>query len=133
MFTVARDFSFSYGHRQYRYEGKCQRLHGHNAEVRVEIAVDELNSQGMALDFVQLKAIIGRWIDEELDHRVILSKDDPLAKSLADAGEPVVLVDGNPTAELLARLIYEYVVSQGLNAKSVEFWETKNCRAVYTP
>ncbi len=131
MFTVARDFSFSYGHRLYRYEGKCRRLHGHNAEVRVELQMDELNEQGMALDFVNIKALVGKWIDDELDHRVFLDKNDPLAKILLDAGEPVVLVEGNPTAELLAKLIYEHVAETGLNVKRVDFWETKNCRASY--
>ncbi|MBQ9813566.1 MAG: 6-carboxytetrahydropterin synthase [Thermoguttaceae bacterium] len=131
MFTVARDFSFSYGHRLYRYEGKCRRLHGHNAEVRVEIAVDKLNEQDMALDFASLKETVGKWIDEQLDHRVFLAKDDPLAQTLLDAGEPVVVVDGNPTAERLAALIYEHVRSKGLNVARVDFWETKNCRATY--
>ncbi|MDD3589033.1 MAG: 6-carboxytetrahydropterin synthase [Thermoguttaceae bacterium] len=131
MFTVAREFSFSYGHRLYRYEGKCRRLHGHNAEVCVEIDMRELDEQGMALDFVSLKEIVGKWIDDELDHRVFLAKDDPIAQTLLDAGEPVVLVDGNPTAELLAKLIYDYVESQGLNVTRVDFWETKSCRATY--
>ncbi len=132
MFTVARNFSFSYGHRLYRYEGKCRRLHGHNAEVRVEIGMNELNEQGMALDFVNLKDVVGKWIDDELDHRVFLSKDDPVAHILLEVGEPVLLTDGNPTAELLAKMIFEYVASQGLNVLKVEFWETKNCRATYS-
>lgn len=132
MFTVARDFSFSYGHRLYRYEGKCRRLHGHNAEVRVEIGMDELNEQGMALDFVKLKSVVGRWIEEELDHRVFLASDDPLAKILEEAGDPAILVDGNPTAEQLAKTIYDYVAKQGLAVLRVDFWETKNCRATYT-
>ena len=131
MFSVARDFSFCYGHRLYRYEGKCRRLHGHNAEVRVEILVDTLNEQGMALDFVDLKAIVGTWIDETLDHRVFLAKDDPLAEILIAAGEPVFLFDENPTAERLAKMIYEYVEAQGFVVGQVEFWETKNCRATY--
>lgn len=132
MYAVARDFSFSYGHRLYRYEGKCCRLHGHNAEARVEVEVDELNEQGMALDFVKLKSVVGGWIDEELDHRVLLSKDDPLAAILLEQGEPVVVFDGNPTAELIAKTIYDYAASQGLNVKRVVFWETKNCRAAYS-
>lgn len=131
MFTVARDFSFSYGHRLYRYEGKCRRLHGHNAEVRVEIAVEKLNEQGMAFDFTQLKETVGKWIDDEFDHRVFLDKNDPLANVLLGAGEPVVLTEGNPTAERLAALLYSYVRSKGLNVTRVDFWETKNCRATY--
>ncbi len=134
MFSVARDFSFSYGHRLYRYDGKCRRLHGHNAEVRVEILGDgdSLDAQGMVLDFVNFKAIVGAWIDEELDHRVFLAKDDPLAETLRAAGEPVVLFDENPTAERLAKAIFEFATSQGFVVKKVDFWETKNCRATYS-
>jgi len=132
MFSVARDFSFSYGHRLYRYEGKCRRLHGHNARARVVIDCEELDEQGMALDFVNIKSSIGNWIDEELDHRVLLSKDDPLAKTLLEVGEPVVLFDGNPTAELLAKTIFDRAFSLGMNVKKVDFWETEKCRATYS-
>ena len=133
MFSVAREFSFSYGHRLYRYEGKCRRLHGHNARVRIEILGDgdSLNEQGMALDFVSLKETMGRWIDETLDHRVFLAKDDPLVKVLIDAGEDPILFDGNPTAEQLAKTIYERAVEMGLRVQRVDFWETTNCRATY--
>ncbi len=132
MFSVARDFSFSYGHRLYRYEGKCRRLHGHNALARVVVDCEKLDEQGMALDFVNIKSSIGSWLDEEFDHRVLLSKDDPLAKTLLDVGEPVVLFDGNPTAELLAKTIFERALSLGMNVKQVDFWETEKCRATYS-
>ena len=132
MFSVARDFSFSYGHRLYRYEGKCRRLHGHNALVRVVVDCEELDERGMALDFVNIKTSIGSWLDEEFDHRVLLSKEDPLAKTLLDVGEPVVLFDGNPTAELLAKTIFERALSLGMNVKQVDFWETEKCRATYS-
>ena len=133
MFSVAREFSFSYGHRLYRYEGRCRRLHGHNALVRIEILGDgdSLNEHGMAFDFATLKETMGRWIDETLDHRVFLAKDDPLAKVLIDAGEEPVLLDGNPTAEQLAKAIYEHAVEIGLRVQRVDFWETKNCHATY--
>ncbi len=134
MFSVAREFFFSYGHRLVRYDGKCRRLHGHNAKVRVEIASegDELNEQGMALDFVSLKATIGTWIDDALDHRVFLAKDDPLAEVLKGAGEEPILFDGNPTAEQFAKMIFERAESVGLRVVRVEFWETQNCRATYS-
>lgn len=134
MFSVMREFSFSYGHRLIRYDGKCRRLHGHNARVCIEIASegDELNEQGMALDFVSLKETMGRWIDETLDHRVFLAKDDPLVNVLVEAGEEPILFDGNPTAEQLAKTIFERAVEVGLRVVRVDFWETQNCRATYT-
>ncbi len=134
MFSVAREFSFSYGHRLYHYEGKCQRLHGHNARVRVEVAAVDatLNDQGMALDFVKLKETLGRWLDDELDHRVFLSSEDPLVKILVDAGDPPICFDGNPTAEAFAKRIYDRAREEGLNVVRVDFWETDKCRATYS-
>lgn len=70
MFSVSREFSFSYGHRLYRYDGRCRRLHGHNALVMIEILEEGLDEQGMAMDFVKVKSTVGKWIDESLDHRV---------------------------------------------------------------
>ena len=134
MFSVAREFSFSYGHRLFRYEGRCRRLHGHNARVVVEVRGedDALDELGMALDFTNLKETLGRWIDETLDHRVFLARNDPLAGVLRDAGEEPLLFDGNPTAELLAKTIYDHAVMIGLRVIKVDFWETRNCRATYT-
>lgn len=131
MFAVARDFSFSYGHRLYRYQGKCQRLHGHNARVRIELGAHALNEQNMALDFVQIKSTLGRWIDETLDHRVFLAQDDPLAEQLRAYDHEPILVQGNPTAEILAKMIYDYARNCGFNVLSVRFWETDNCCATY--
>ncbi len=134
MFSVAREFSFSYGHRLYRYEGRCRRLHGHNARVVVEISGngDALNEMGMALDVTDIKATLGRWIDETLDHRVFLAEDDPLVQVLRDAGEDPLVFDGNPTAERLAKAIYDRAVAMGLRVSRVDFWETQNCRATYS-
>jgi aminoglycoside/choline kinase family phosphotransferase len=56
---------------------------------------------------------------------------DGLFATLIAAGEPVFLFDENPTAERLAKMIYEYVEAQGFVVGQVEFWETKNCRATY--
>ena len=135
MFTVAREFSFSYGHRLYRYEGKCRRLHGHNGRARVEVAAEggALDEMGMALDFARMKETLGRWIDEELDHRVFLAKDDPLVSALAELGDPPVVVDGNPTAEAFAEMIFNFARRAGLNVVRVDFWETEKCRATYRP
>ena len=135
MFSVARVFSFSYGHRLYRYEGKCRRLHGHNASVRVEVQGEDcaaLDDQGMALDFVKLKDTLGRWLDESLDHRVFLAREDPLVPLLTDAGDPPICFDGNPTAEAFAKLIYDRALEEGLNVVRVDFWETDKCRATYS-
>ncbi len=131
MFTVSRDFAFCYGHRLLNYNGKCAHLHGHNGTVRIVLASEKINEQGMVLDFADLKRTIGAWIDENLDHRMILGANDPLVSVLKEMGEPVFLVDANPTAEKLAQLIFEQVGSMGFPVQSVVFWETEKCFAEY--
>ncbi len=132
MYFISREFSFSYGHRLLDYQGKCARLHGHNGRVRITLGAERLNKDGMVLDFSDIKVKIEGWLNREMDHRMILKKGDPLAPLLIQAGEPVVLLEENPTAEFFARFIFESIRTMGLPVVSVEFWETKNCQAVYS-
>src|SRR4030042_176274 len=113
MFRVTREIHFCYGHRLLDYQGKCRHLHGHNARVLITIEAPELDERGMVLDFGDIKRVVSVWIDEHLDHRMILRRDDPAVPVLEQLGEPVFLMDVNPTAENLARAIYDYAASQG--------------------
>ncbi len=131
MFRVSRQIDFCYGHRLLNYEGKCRHLHGHNGRVVLTLAGTALDDRGMLLDFGEMKRIVQRWIDDELDHRMILCRDDPAVSALEELGEPLVLIDKNPTAENLARLIYEYAKQRGLPVVEVCLWETPNCSASY--
>ncbi|MDO5580187.1 MAG: 6-carboxytetrahydropterin synthase QueD [Planctomycetia bacterium] len=131
MYSISREFSFSYGHRLLNYEGKCKHLHGHNARVRITLSTNTLNEKGMVLDFSSLKTMMGTWIEDHLDHRMILQKEDTLADLLIGSGDPVLLVEENPTAEFLARLICDQGKEFGLNIQKVEFWETEKCCAIY--
>jgi 6-pyruvoyltetrahydropterin/6-carboxytetrahydropterin synthase len=47
-------------------------------------------------------------------------------------GEPVYLLDSNPTAERIARLIYDVSRDQGLPVTRVTLWETPTSWATYT-
>jgi 6-pyruvoyltetrahydropterin/6-carboxytetrahydropterin synthase len=133
MFQVSRQIDFSYGHRLLGYEGKCKHLHGHNAEVLITLEAADLDKQGMVLDFTEIKKTVSRWVDEHLDHRMLLHCDDPLAPLLQAAGEPMFLINANPTAENLARLISEYATDQGFPVVEVRFHETPRCSAAYFP
>ena len=46
-------------------------------------------------------------------------------------GEPVTVIEVNPTAENLAKLIFDYAVSQRLPVVEVILWETENSFATY--
>lgn len=131
MFSVSREIDFCYGHRLLNYQGKCRHLHGHNARAVITIETAGLDKRGMVLDFTEIKRVVDRWIDENLDHRMILNRDDPIMAVLKEAGEPVYLIEGNPTAENIARLIFDFAAGQGYPVVEVRFWETPRCFATY--
>ena len=131
MFQVTREIDFCYGHRLLDYDGKCKNLHGHNGKVLITLETPSLDGLGMVLDFADIKRVIQKWIDDELDHRMILRRDDPLVDVLRQAHEPLVLIDENPTAENLAKLIADFGVNEGFPVVEVRFWETPHCAATY--
>lgn len=131
MFSVSREIDFCYGHRLLNYAGKCCHLHGHNGRAVITIKAPGLDQQGMVLDFSEIKRTINRWIDDHLDHRMILHRDDPAVPLLEKLGEPMFLIDVNPTAENIAKLIYDYAAAQGLPVVEVRLWETPHCFATY--
>ncbi|MEK7747453.1 MAG: 6-carboxytetrahydropterin synthase QueD [Nitrospirota bacterium] len=132
MYKITREIHFCYGHRLLNYSGKCRNLHGHNGKVEVEVYSETLDSLGMVRDFGEIKKVVQTWIDETLDHKMILCKKDPILPSLNEFKEPVFLMDDNPTAEAIAKLIYDYAQSQGLPVSSVRLWETQNSCAAYS-
>jgi 6-pyruvoyltetrahydropterin/6-carboxytetrahydropterin synthase len=133
MYRVTREIDFCYGHRLLNYAGKCRYLHGHNGRAVIAIEAEELDERGMVLDFSDIKNVVSRWIDEELDHRMLLHRDDPAVPALRALGEPLHLLDINPTAENIARLIYDFTASQGFPIVEVRLWETSRCFATYAP
>src|SRR5688572_7175939 len=112
MFRVSREIDFCYGHRLLNYDGKCRFLHGHNGHAVIAIEAASLDERGMVMDFTDIKRYVAAWIDENLDHRMLLHKDDPYVPILKDLGEPLFLMDENPTAENIARLIGDYAISR---------------------
>ena len=130
MFQVTRELRFCYGHRLLNYDGKCRYLHGHNGRAVITLAAESLDHLGMVVDFTEIKRVIGGWIDRHLDHRMLLHKDDPLLAYLQAQGEPVFVMDTNPTAENIARLIFDMAANQGLPVVEVRLWETDDASAV---
>lgn len=97
----------AFAHRLHlNYESKCQRYHGHNAVITVYCCSEELDENGMVVDFSHVK----REISERLDHRCLNE-----------------LFDFNPTAENLARYICENVHC----CYKVAFQESEGNVAVY--
>ncbi len=113
--------SFHAAHRIWQHQEKCRYLHGHSYMVKIR-AGGKLDKWGMVADFGDVKGIV-----DQLDHCVILYRNDPLVSVLRESEQKLFLMDRNPTAENLAKLICYRLVSE-LNLKwaEVEVFETEN-------
>jgi 6-pyruvoyltetrahydropterin/6-carboxytetrahydropterin synthase len=132
MYKLKREFSFCYGHRLLNHPGKCRNLHGHNGKAVITLGAEHLDALGMVVDFSDVKRMAGAWIDEHLDHRLLLHRDDPALPHLRLLGEPVTVLEVNPTAENIAKLIFDELRSQGMQVLEVQLWETETCAVIVT-
>jgi 6-pyruvoyltetrahydropterin/6-carboxytetrahydropterin synthase len=133
MYRVTREIEFCYGHRLLNYAGKCRHLHGHNGKAVITLEGPDLDGCGMLVDFTEIKRQVQHWIDENLDHTLLLCRDDPVLEVLQELGERVFVMDCNPTAENIARLIYDRARQAGLPVVEVVLWETEHCSSTYAP
>ncbi len=123
MFRVTQELGFCYGHRLLGHPGKCARVHGHNARAFVTLASDRLDAQGMVADFDAIQRRVRSFVDEGIDHQLLLHRDDPLVPALRALGEPFQALDFPPTAENLARMIFEHVERAGFPVLEVRLEE----------
>ena len=133
MFRLTQEIDFCYGHRLLNYSGKCRHLHGHNGRAVIVLEGEHLDDRGMLVDFSDIKSSLRSWIEEHLDHRMILRSDDPAVPALSALNEPLHVIEDNPTAENIARLIYERAREFGFPVIEVSLWETVRSSATYRP
>lgn len=104
MFEVRVEAEFSAAHFLRDYNGKCERLHGHNYTVFAHVRGSALDEGGMLLDFSKLKSAL-RGVCAGLDHtnlndmecfmqnpsaeRIALYVFDALVRRLAEQGVDV--------------------------------------------
>ncbi len=131
MYTVTKEIYFCYGHRLMNYGGACRHLHGHNGKIQVELEREVLDERGMVVDFSEIRTLIKDWIDQTLDHTMLLRKDDPLIPVLKEKNERFYVMNENPTAESISKLIYDYARSKKLPVGRVTLWETESSFATY--
>lgn len=136
MHTVTRSFEFDYGHRVLGHQGKCRHLHGHRGKAEITIGVKELDDLGMVIDFAEIKTLLGGWIDGQWDHNLLLHPDDDQALHLCrtETRTPYLMPDCNPTAENMARVLFEEaerILPNHYQVIQVRLYETSNCYADY--
>jgi 6-pyruvoyltetrahydropterin/6-carboxytetrahydropterin synthase len=131
MYSVTKIIRFCYGHRLLNYTGKCRYLHGHNGIVEIELSSERLDRRGMVRDFEEIKQTLQRWIDTTLDHTMLLHRRDPMVKILRARRERCFLMETNPTAEAIAKLIFDYGRRCRFPVSAVRLWETDHSVATY--
>ena len=121
MYTVTLETEFSAAHLIRGYNGPCQRLHGHNWKVTVEVTTDVLDQLGMSIDFYTLEKKIEAVV-AQFDHRD-LSTTPPFDQVL------------NPTSENIARYFFDELkkhMPPQIQLSSVAIGETGLCTAKYS-
>lgn len=106
---ITKQFSFETGHALYGYDGKCKNVHGHSYRLYVTVIgkpiSDNSNAKfGMVIDFSDLKKIVKEEIVDVFDHATVFNKNTPhveLAKELEDRDHNVLLVNYQPTSEMM--------------------------------
>ena len=122
MYEITIQTHFSSAHRLRHYNGECERLHGHNWDVQVSIASEELNDLGMVMDFKDLKTE-AKVLMDKLDHQYL--------------NEVPPFTDLNPTTENIAEYLFDElskVINTDLaRVSKVTVWESPTSFASYTP
>ena len=106
---ITKQFTFETGHALYGYDGKCRNVHGHSYKLHVTVIGNPISDAnhvkyGMVIDFSDLKEIVKKEIVSVFDHATVFNKNTPhveLAKELEERGHNVLLVDYQPTSEMM--------------------------------
>jgi len=120
MFEVTIIKTFSAAHLLAEIGGKCEELHGHNFKVEVSVGAPDLNSEGILIDFRQVKKWLKDILDR-MDHQHL--NDLPFF-----AGK-------NPSSENIAHYVYQEMdlrVKKGaLRMVQVRVWESETAVVTY--
>lgn len=117
MYVISKKFSFSASHQLsgLREGHQCARLHGHNYEIVLTLSANELDDTGFVRDYSDLDVIIDS-VKDMFDHRHLNE-----------------LLTFNPTAENLARWIFENYQTHFPELVGVSVKETEKTVASYYP
>ena len=142
---ITKEIGIDMGHRVPNHNSKCRNIHGHR--YRIEVGVDDkviqekgTSSEGMVIDFTDLKKIMMKEIDERLDHGFMCYRGDIAlaAKFTALKNEfdmKIIFVDFIPTAENIAKYLFDLLEvnlkAVGIQLHHVRIWETPSSSATY--
>ena len=137
---ITKLFSFETGHALYGYDGKCRNVHGHSYKLAVTVIGNPISDSnnvkfGMVIDFSDLKKIVKEEIVNVFDHATVFNKNTPhieLAKELENRGHNVLLVDYQPTSEMMIIDFAEKIkkrLPESIRLNSLKLQETETSYA----
>ncbi len=140
---IIKEIQFDYGHCVTYHQSACKNLHGHRARVLITVegdlvSVDGNEEFGMVMDFSRIKALAMKHVHAKLDHSFIIWAKDHRAKTIEEISDNVVITDFVPTAENLAKWIFDTLSEKitdefntGLKLVEIQFFETPTSCAIY--
>lgn len=145
---ITRKGNFDSGHRVMNEAMKCFNLHGHTYLYELTFAFENMEEIGYAIDFKEIKRVHCQWIDDILDHGMILNPKDNIAITATQAlGSKLWLMSlngkgnyCNPSVENIAKEVFLAMHGLcrtlyggnaiGLKIHKVKIYETPNCFTV---
>jgi len=122
MYLLKVKASFAAAHFLREYKGKCENLHGHNWNVEATVSRSDLKSDGMVMDFGDLKRLLNDLL-QELDHSCI--NEHPHFSTV------------NPTSENIAAYLYHgyrgliQELDENIRVESIAVEESEGSLAIY--
>lgn len=137
MFVISKEIEFDAGHRVPLHESKCKNPHGHRYRVVAYIEGDLITEgpeSGMVRDFSVVKQLLMDLVHDKYDHGFIVHEQDMDMMNALGFGEgewKAIVVPFIPTAECLAKGIYDDMKPHLPNLFKIEVWETPTSCAEY--
>ena len=120
MYELMIETKFAAAHQLRNYNGRCERLHGHNWRVQVFVVSDTLNDIGLAMDFKELKDATNDLLSV-LEHAFL--------------NDVFPFTEINPSSENIAKWLYDAlgkkINSDDLDVSMVTIWESDTASASY--
>lgn len=139
MQTITRTGTFDSAHRVMNEAVKCFNIHGHTYKYELTFSFKQIQKIGYCIDFKEIKRIACQWIDDYLDHAIILNPlDDSLLKTAYELKSKIWIMSlngksyCNPTVENIVKEIFLamkilFVRYNELKIHHIRLYETPNC------
>jgi len=109
MYRIRKKFTFEMAHQLSKaYSSACSDcIHGHSYDLELFFVSEKLDETGMIIDFGKIKALLKEYIDK-WDHAIVMhtAMDPEYIETLKRYNSKVIELSENPTAEIMARLMF---------------------------